>query len=308
MENLKFRMENILHFALCIALALASCGGADMSKKKVATTSNSEVTMLYTPPSPPILLASDKERLAFVVENYWDNFDFRDSTMLRPQIAEQAFADYMSVVVNAPIEKAKGAMVKMMRSASVDSLALHTFIEITDRYLYDPNSPFLNEELYIPILKYIVSSDKLDNIYKVRPRYQLSMAMKNRVGSVATDFTITLRNGKLMCLSDVDSEYTILYFNNPDCSDCERVYEILSTAEVFAKNKSLKIVALYIDKDLELWKNKQYPSTWINGVCHEIDSQQTYDLKAIPTLYLLDKDKRVLLKDATVEAIGEFLM
>jgi len=38
-----------------------------------------------------------------------------------------------------------------------------------------------------------------------------------------------------------------------------------------------------------------------------IDQKNLYDLKAIPTLYLLDKDKTVLLKDATAEEIEEYL-
>ena len=38
-----------------------------------------------------------------------------------------------------------------------------------------------------------------------------------------------------------------------------------------------------------------------------IDQKSLYDLKAIPTLYLLDKDKTVLLKDATAEEIEEYL-
>ena len=36
--------------------------------------------------------------------------------------------------------------------------------------------------------------------------------------------------------------------------------------------------------------------------------KQLYDLKAIPTLYLLNKEKTVLLKDATTQAIEEYLM
>ena len=39
-----------------------------------------------------------------------------------------------------------------------------------------------------------------------------------------------------------------------------------------------------------------------------IKEEQVYDLKAIPTLYLLDKDKTVLLKDATAPAIEAYLM
>ena len=36
--------------------------------------------------------------------------------------------------------------------------------------------------------------------------------------------------------------------------------------------------------------------------------QQLYDLKAIPTLYLLNKDKTVLLKDAPAQTIEEYLL
>ena len=38
-----------------------------------------------------------------------------------------------------------------------------------------------------------------------------------------------------------------------------------------------------------------------------IKEKNLYDLKAIPTLYLLDKDKKVLLKDATVAQIDQYL-
>ena len=52
-----------------------------------------------------------------------------------------------------------------------------------------------------------------------------------------------------------------------------------------------------------------FPSDWINGYDKKqmIDQKNLYDLKAIPTLYLLDKDKTVLLKDATAEEIEEYL-
>ena len=39
-----------------------------------------------------------------------------------------------------------------------------------------------------------------------------------------------------------------------------------------------------------------------------IKPSQLYDLKAIPTLYLLNKDKTVLLKDAPAQTIEEYLL
>mgnify|MGYP002527024690 FL=1 len=48
---------------------------------------------------------------------------------------------------------------------------------------------------------------------------------------------------------------------------------------------------------------------WINGYDKKqtIEQNNLYDLKAIPTLYLLDKDKTVLLKDVTTKEIEEYL-
>jgi hypothetical protein len=43
------------------------------------------------------------------------------------------------------------------------------------------------------------------------------------------------------------------------------------------------------------------PSRWINGYddALTITSERLYNLNAIPSLYLLDGDKRVLIKDGT---------
>jgi hypothetical protein len=68
----------------------------------------------------------------------------------------------------------------------------------------------------------------------------------------------------------------------------------------------IKIAVIYPDKDLTLWEKTQYPESWINGYNHET-IHQLYDLKAIPTLYLLDYNKRIILKDAPVEEIMEYL-
>ena len=63
------------------------------------------------------------------------------------------------------------------------------------------------------------------------------------------------------------------------------------------------VVAVYIDNEVEVWKKAQYPSTWLSVYAPEIDRQDLYDIKALPTLYLLDAQKRVVVKDGMVEQI-----
>ena len=52
-----------------------------------------------------------------------------------------------------------------------------------------------------------------------------------------------------------------------------------------------------------------YPSCWINGYDYTFSLRESgaYDIRAIPSLYLLDSDKRVLMKDAPTPKVLSFL-
>ena len=71
--------------------------------------------------------------------------------------------------------------------------------------------------------------------------------------------------------------------------------------------KRLAVLNIYIDEDLKEWKEYMpiYPEEWYNGFDPDlvIRTDNTYNVRAIPSLYLLDADKTVLLKDATIERL-----
>ena len=84
----------------------------------------------------------------------------------------------------------------MMKQTEQDSAMFQYFSEMMEKYLYDPNSPLRNEEMYIAVLEYLTESSSLSDVEKIRPAHLLELALKNRIGTPATDFTYTLANGK----------------------------------------------------------------------------------------------------------------
>ena len=74
----------------------------------------------------------------------------------------------------------------------------------------------------------------------------------------------------------------------------------------------LEVLAMYIDEDLSAWRNnrEKYPKEWIYAHDGELILRDNgiYGLRAIPSLYLLDKEKRVILKDAPVEKVISYLV
>ena len=144
------------------------------------------------------------------------------------------------------------------------------------------------------------------------------MTKKNRVGNAATDFTYSLKSGESKKMSSIKSEYMILMFSNPDCSTCAEIIEAITKSEIINNVISmnnptrtmLSILNIYIDQDLSDWENNYHrlPADWINAYDKgaTITKQKLYDVKAIPTLYLLDKNKKVILKDTSLDTIESF--
>lgn len=162
-------------------------------------------------------------------------------------------------------------------------------------------------------LEYAIKEGKIDEAYKERYSFQLRNALKNRVGTIANDFKYITREGTTGTLKSIKANYTLIYFNNPDCHDCKRVYNILAgdsptLAHLVARGE-LAILALYPDESLTSWnKNKGiYPYNWIVArYARDIDRER-YNIPAIPSTYLLDKNKKVIYKDAIIEAVESYL-
>ena len=199
------------------------------------------------------------------------------------------------------------------REKTADRHIAVTFQAREQGNLADPNSPLRNEECYIPFLEYAIKEGKIDEAYKERYSFQLRNALKNRVGTIANDFKYITREGTTGTLKSIKANYTLIYFNNPDCHDCKRVYNILAgdsptLAHLVARGE-LAILALYPDESLTSWnKNKGiYPYNWIVArYARDIDRER-YNIPAIPSTYLLDKNKKVIYKDAIIEAVESYL-
>lgn len=112
----------------------------------------------------------------------------------------------------------------------------------------------------------------------------------------------------------ISTDYTILFINNPRCHAYAETIDELRSAEIIEKlleDRRFGILAIYPDEGLGEWKQhtKDYPEDWVNSYDKEQtnSNKELYDLKIIPTLYLLDKNKAVLLKNATFSNIVDYL-
>ena len=301
----------ITFFCLFFGICLSACNNTD----KQAPTSVQKKERKFIMPIVPDELVVPLDRANYLVIHYWDNFDFSDTAYIHlPSITEQAMADYIEILPHANKDTAYNSIKNTLIKAEINNDMRSYFLDIYNKYLYDPNSPLRNEEFYIPVLSYILESRKTNETNKERADFKLKMLLKNRIGEKATNFTYTLASGKTGTLYDIKSEYTIVLFYNPDCHACAELIEAIKSSSIInekLENKSLSILSFYPDADLEIWKKhmNDIPSLWINGYDKNqiVQNKRLYDLKAIPTLYLLDSNKQIILKDVDFYVLQKWL-
>lgn len=287
---------------LIAALLLVSCGGG-RKPKPAADTVRSRV---FLPAIPPASLAAE-ERPEWLRRHYWDRFDFSDTLFLAQVDTAQmveAYARYIALLSAAPTD---GAPIdSLMRRASASRPMLDYFAWLGAEVLHDPNSPLRNDEFYIPVLRALLAAPWYDEYERIAPACDLQTAMQNRIGERANDLRYTLASGATGHLYGIRAEYVLLFINNPGCPMCREIREAIVASPMLSEmieRGRLKVLALYPDEDLAEWRDyrDRIPAAWINGYDAGCVVRETgsYDLTAIPALYLLDREKRVLVKDST---------
>lgn len=272
----------------------------------------------------PVMIEEPGARLSWLALHFWDRFTapdslyFSDSLHINGVLAEDVEKQMgiFATVLEQNVSPTEGpqAVQRLFERAEAFQKAHpsgNLFPEMTrlaDKYFYDPNSPLRSEDLYLPYVQGLSTSSLISAAEKERYAWQARMCALNRPGTPATDFRFIDTAGRKRTLYGIRAELLLLIFGNPDCQACKELQEALESREDLSAaiaSGELKVVDIYIDDDVEGWKQRvaEYPASWINGYDPDfvIRTDLLYNVRALPSLYLLDANKTVLLKDCTPE-------
>ena len=271
------------------------------------------------------MYADPAERATYAAGHFWDRFTDTarvyvcDSATVNgvPMAAvESQMGLFATLIGQMPLDEGGKAVARLFDRAEAfgrkypDSNVFEQLSRLTKHYLYDPNSPVRNEDLYGYYVDRLSKSDLIDNGYRMGYEWEARMCRLNRVGTPAADFSFTDTRGRVRTLYGLKAEYTVLIFGNPGCKACREIMDAMAaTPEISALISSgrLQVVDVYIDQEIDDWKAHipEYPKTWINGNDHNyaIRTDLIYNIRGIPSIYLLDADKTVLMKDAPQEQV-----
>jgi hypothetical protein len=249
---------------------------------------------------PIFYLASCMNTSKEEVKPVYDEASLRAFVLSTPSMNENSALDSLDII---------------LVNASKDSLLFRKTVSFLSEPFSSPNSSYRNQQLYARILEAEMNSSWFNTYEKKKAREKLTLSKQNNIDSAANDFPYTTPGGNVKRMYEIKANFLLLYFNNPECEACKEMKESLSQSTIInqkLKTGELKVLSIYMGTDKKNWRShlEDYPKQWLKGIGEDktLYKSNRYDLSAIPTMYLLDKDKKVLLKDYfTVQSIEQLV-
>ena len=218
-------------------------------------------------------------------DHYFENLPLCDTRILNSRLLKNKLDDYFD---NHMANQNADVICK-----NIDNLISKTndCHEVRDYILWYLYSRYFNNDLiYIHLSDNYFSKLEINNLtqnIKNEIIKRSDVLRKITIGSVSPTFSYTDDEGYKIDLSEINAENLVLFFYKPDCQKCIRDKRILRQI----KNKQKDLTILYINISEDNYSN----------VSQDIINQ--YDITTTPTIYVLDKNKRIIAKNIKAEEI-----
>ena len=258
--------------------------------------------------------------------HYWDDVYFFDERLVRTSFFESKLEEYFERLVFPNPDSVIKEIDWMLGYASAnDEMQKFLLIKFVNRYL---NQKYMWEDrVFVHLFeKYFSQKDYpwLNEKGKKTVFDRAYSLMANLFGSQASDIEATDSSGKTKNLFSIGTPYTVLVFWDPSCGHCKETLPRIDSI-YRAKWKAANVSIFAVSKESEGSRNdwvKFIRDHKLEGWTHVYYSRadetartsknipgylQLFDIQTVPTIYLLDKDKRIIAKKIPFEQVDEVL-
>lgn len=289
------KIRNIIAFAALSAISVTA-----------QTHEPLVIQPLFEYPVAPEEIEGLQAKSDYLMDHFWDPMNFKE----KQSVDQNALNDAFSVYV-APMQWADAAKV----DASVDGLIAHIsknpvlslqFAKAAEESLYGPRAYYWNDALFIKFIDNVLRNKAIKKDRKLRYERVKKLLTNTLRGTVPPEFNYVRADGTKARYYP-NGVITLIEFGDPDCDDC-RMSKLKMESNVRFSNLvdkgKVNVLFIYPDPE-EGWqeKLKGYPTKWHVGASEEVTD--LYDLRATPSIYVIDREGRVAAKNIDIATATE---
>ena len=249
-------------------------------------------------------------------DHFFDYLDLKDERLLYTPFLYNKINEYIEKLTSPAPDSVNVSLKNVLDSMDPKSDMFRAYLStFLTKYAsskivgYDAVYVFLAEEYYEKGFAYWTDPEQLakiiDNAKKIKPTL---------MGKTAPDITLENKAGEKIRLHEFESDYTVLLFWAFDCGHCKKsMPEIIDFYNKY-KEKGVEILGIctkfYNDKDkcwdfveekgIDIWMNTMDPY-------HQSKYKILYNINSTPQIFILDKDKKILIKRIASEQLDEVM-
>jgi thiol-disulfide isomerase/thioredoxin len=262
----------------------------------------------------------------YVKDHFWDEVNFADDRLLRTPFFEPKLDDYFKYYVSPEPDSIIAEVKTIMLSARTGKeIYPYLLTKFTNKYI---SPEFMGQDkvfLYLFENFYAKGDTALLNAASKKTITERAYSMMaNQLGQPAPQLDLTDTLGKTVSMYSIKSPFTIVAFWDPNCGHCKEEIPRLDSMYQ-AKWKALGVAVYSVniyENEIPAWKKflaeKKISASWTQAYQTKEarakeekaglpNYKQLYDVFKTPTVYLLDKDKRIIAKQLSIEQFDDLI-
>lgn len=266
---------------------------------------------LFEYPVAPDDLPDLTSRTDYVIENFWNNFDFKSNKAVDQNALNHAFDVFASAMPYATEDKVLESTRRVIKNLKGNPGLTLQFTKAAEEVLYGPRSKMWIDEIYLMFLDNLIQEKNISDTKKARYEWQYKILSGSNVGATAPVFTFLNTEGQQTSFAPT-KEYTLIEFGDPDCDDCRYAKLKMDISGVLNDLIDDGRLAVYFitpaDEEEQysaITEIKNYPAKWTAGASSDVDD--LYDLRATPAFYILDRGGKIVAKNISVDTAIDIL-
>jgi thiol-disulfide isomerase/thioredoxin len=269
---------------------------------------------------PEFEAATEEERKLMQYEfyraHYFDHFSLNDPRAMRSGLIQQKIDFYLQKLTYQVPDSQSVAMDYLLGSMDKNPEAFQYYLV-----------HFLNEAarskrmgmdaVYVHLIDKYYAAGSATWMDKEQLDKLLAQAETLRpilIGKTAPDLLFYKENGEPVSIHSIKADYTVLFFWDPECGHCKKSIPFVIDFYNAYKDKGVEMLAICTKTGADIsscWTTikERGMDIWVNASDQYLRNRYKtiYDVKTTPQIFILDKDKKIIVKKIAGEDLAKVM-
>lgn len=239
-----------------------------------------------------------QSRTDYLLDNFWNPFDFDNTKVVDQNALNHAFGVYVQMMPFSSDEKILSSIRNLVKKIGKNPGLSYQFTKAAEENLYGPRAYLWADEGYLEFVNNFLNNKDIDESKKTKYRNQFALVQNSVIGAPFPKLELVAKEGSLTEIPKA-GKYTILEITplaHPDFRYTNLKLDISGTVNEMIDDGLLDVGLVLITDSVP---DANYPQKW--NVYASPHPEETLDIRKYPCFYVIGKDKKIEGKNLSVD-------